>query len=239
MISALDAVSTSVKQSTGTLRVGVTITTDRPSVDRLLARFRREHPECHLSVEEIGIWEPYNALRDGEIDVLCNWLAVEEPDLTPGPVIEQCSRVLVVGADHPLAQRASVTSEELAGERLNRPPKRYPQALADAILVPRTLLGRPIARTDEELESVPEVVAMIARGEVVSISFSDNSRYARPDIVLVPVTDLPALPLGLIWCTAHENARIRALAKVASSMEARDSASAQAATPGEGADELT
>ena len=31
----------------------------------------------------------------------------------------------------------------------------------------------------------------------------------------VPLTGLPPLPLGLIWCTAHENARIRAPAAAA------------------------
>jgi hypothetical protein len=36
--------------------------------------------------------------------------------------------------------------------------------------------------------------------------------FSRDDIALVPVTDLPPLPLGLIWCTAHDNARIQALA---------------------------
>jgi len=30
---------------------------------------------------------------------------------------------------------------------------------------------------------------------------------------LVPITDLPPLPLGLIWCTAHDNARIQAFAE--------------------------
>lgn len=41
-------------------------------------------------------------------------------------------------------------------------------------------------------------------------------RRTGDNIVLVPIRDLPPLPLGLIWRTAHENARIRALAEVAS-----------------------
>jgi hypothetical protein len=38
---------------------------------------------------------------------------------------------------------------------------------------------------------------------------------SRRDVTFIPIVDLPPLPLGLIWCTAHENARIRALAQVA------------------------
>lgn len=37
----------------------------------------------------------------------------------------------------------------------------------------------------------------------------------RSDIALVPIRDLPALLVGLIWCTAHENGRIRTIAEVA------------------------
>jgi hypothetical protein len=37
----------------------------------------------------------------------------------------------------------------------------------------------------------------------------------RSDIALVPITGLPALPRGLIWCTAHENTRVRNLANLA------------------------
>jgi DNA-binding transcriptional LysR family regulator len=152
LISTVDAVSTRTSDATGSIRIGVTINTGRPVVDRLLTLFGRQHPECDVSLQEVDVWEPYEPLRQGEIDVLCNWLAVEEPDLTSGPVIEECNRVLVVASDHPLAQRQSVTSDDFAGERLNRPPKRYPRALADAVLLRRSRSGRPLHRTEEELE---------------------------------------------------------------------------------------
>jgi len=40
---------------------------------------------------------------------------------------------------------------------------------------------------------------------------------------LVPITDLPPLPLGLIWCTAHDNARIQALAATVRALHGADS----------------
>jgi hypothetical protein len=40
-------------------------------------------------------------------------------------------------------------------------------------------------------------------------------RFGNHRIVLVPIRDMPPVPLGLVWCTAHENARIRALAQAA------------------------
>jgi hypothetical protein len=44
---------------------------------------------------------------------------------------------------------------------------------------------------------------------------------ARDDIALIPIKDMPPLPLGLIWCTAHDNARIQALAETARSLRRR------------------
>jgi DNA-binding transcriptional LysR family regulator len=214
MQAAFESATEDAKGARGTLRIGVTINTDRPSVDRLIARFEEKYPDCRLSLAEVDVWDPYEPLRNGTIDVLCNWLAVEEPDLTAGPVIEQCERVLVVGSSHRLAQAASATTDELVGESVNQPPRRFPRALADTILPRTSTHGHPIERTDEELESIPEVVARIARGEIVSINVSGTFRFARDKIVLVPLTDLPPLPLGLIWCTAHENGRIRALAEL-------------------------
>ena len=222
LVAVLDAAAAHANETAGALRVGVTVNTDRPSIHHILSVFRRVHPECQVSIQEVDIWEPYTPLRRGEIDVLCNWLAVEEPDLTVGPVIERYERILAVGRGHRLAARRSVTSEDLAGERLNRAPRRYPKALTDAILVPRTRSGRPIRRTDHELESVPEVVAMIARGEIVNINQRGTVRFERQDIVLIPITDLPPLPLGLIWCTRAESARIRAFARIAANPSIAD-----------------
>jgi DNA-binding transcriptional LysR family regulator len=215
MLAALDAASQQAPGTAAPLRVGVTATTDLPSVGRLLDAFRLRYPGCEITVQEVDMWRPYDGLRRGEIDVLCNWLAVDEPDLTVGPVLERPERVLAVGSGHHLASRDSVSIEDLAGESVNRTPKRYPRALEDAIHPPVTPSGRPIRRT-HEIASVAEIASLIARGEVVAPTMRGLRPWmGRDGIVLVPFSDLPPLPLGLIWCTAHEDARIRALAELA------------------------
>jgi len=45
-----------------------------------------------------------------------------------------------------------------------------------------------------------------------------TQHFPNDQIVLIPIRDMPPVPLGLIWRTLHENARIRALAKVARSL---------------------
>jgi hypothetical protein len=59
-----------------------------------------------------------------------------------------------------------------------------------------------------------EAASLVARGQVV-LPTVDMQHFGGDQIVLVAIRDLPPVPLGLIWCTTRENARIRALADVA------------------------
>jgi hypothetical protein len=66
--------------------------------------------------------------------------------------------------------------------------------------------------------SLHEIASLVARGRIVHPTGDGVVLFRRDDIVQVPIRDLPPVPLGLIWCTAHENARIRALAATARSI---------------------
>jgi DNA-binding transcriptional LysR family regulator len=146
LLAARDAAITDARELRGNLRVGVTQTTDCTAVMDLADAFTARHPECKAKIVEIDFWNPYDPLRGGEIDVLCNWLAVDEPDLRGGPVLEIRNRVLMVGHGHRLAGRATVSADELAAETVQRIPARYPGALTDALIPPSTPSGQPIRR---------------------------------------------------------------------------------------------
>ncbi len=164
--------------------------------------------------------DPFTPLREGEIDVLVNWLSLDERDLTAGPVIDRQPRVLAVATDHPLAERPSVSIEDLAGQPVNRWTG-LPPALWDAIVPPSTPSGKPIPRT-AEAQTPNEGLALVARGKIVHPTVrSMTDLYPRRGVAFIPIHDMPPLPLGLIWVTAHENARIRALAQVAESSAAK------------------
>ena len=45
-----------------------------------------------------------------------------------------------------------------------------------------------------------------------------TSVFNRPDLVLIPFSDVAPIPIGLVWCRAHESARVRAIAEVARSL---------------------
>ena len=210
--AALDNARAAARQADGVLRIGFSPTSNMEALTRLAGSFEARHPGCHAVLGAISNLDPYSALRHGELDVLVNWLAVDEPDLTVGPVLEYRDRVLAVAATDPLAIRSSVSIEDVAGREVALMTPPFPPALYDAIIPPRTPSGRAIGRT-HPVRGIHELVALVARGRIVHPTAAGIPMFSRDDIVLVPITDLPPLPLGLIWCTAHENARIQALAE--------------------------
>jgi DNA-binding transcriptional LysR family regulator len=205
----------------GELRIGFTSTTAGTALNRLIAAFDRRQPDCEVTPREVSITDPYAALRQGEIDVLVNWLAVDEPDLIVGPAIAYEERVLALAADHPLAKRKNIHVNDLAGYEAARLPRTHPAALEEAFLPRATPSGVPIPRT-RSAHSFGELATLVARGLVVQGTVASSAALlGREDIVLLPIADLPPLPLGLIWHRTHENKLIRALAEAARSLQPR------------------
>jgi DNA-binding transcriptional LysR family regulator len=232
LIAAFDDARHAAKDKTGELRIGFTLTTQGEAMTRLASAFEADHTGCRAVLSEVDLSRPYEALRKGEVDVLVNWLAVDEPDLTVGPVIDYRERLLAVGRTHPLAKRRIVDVEELADYANTGFIQSLPRALVDAIMPPRTPSGRPVRRTHSR--GIYEMQDEIARGHSVHPTLANVVLFRRDDIVLIPIDGLPPLPLGLIWCTGHENARIRALADTARKPRSRNGpqgAAAKSRTP--------
>jgi DNA-binding transcriptional LysR family regulator len=217
LLAALDDARAAARQPAGTLRIGFTLTTGGSALTRLVRAFAAAYPGCDVQLREISLPDLYDALRRDDIDVLVSWLALDEPDLTAGPAIEYRARVLAVSRDHPLAARGSVTAEDMADYETAAAPR---VAVFDAVVPPYTPSGRPMRRT-RVVTGFHEVLALVASGQIVHPTVAGLPLAQRGDITLLPLTDLPALPLGPIWCTAHENARIRGLAGVAAALGTR------------------
>jgi DNA-binding transcriptional LysR family regulator len=217
LLSVIEDVGAAARGTSGLLRLGVTTTTGGPALSRLLREFEAPHPDCEVRIDEVDIFDPYAALRQNDLDVLVNWLVVDEQDLTVGPAIDHRRRVLAVAIDHRLAARSSISLGDLADEAVIEAPPTFPNALYDA-LIPATASGKPIRRVQYP-GTFHEYLTLVARGRIVHPTVEAVPLLGREDIVLVPFHDLPPLALGLIWCSAHENGRIRALSEVARSLE--------------------
>ncbi len=222
LLATLEEARAAARQTAGTLRVGFALTTGGTALTRLVRAFTAAHPDCGVDLREADLRDLYGALRRDEVDVLICWLAVDEPDLTAGPVIEYRARALAVSRDHPLAGRGSVSADEMADYEM---PWASPGALFDAIVPPRTPSGRPVRRT-RVVVGLHETLALVASGQIVHPTVVGLPLAQRSDITLIPITGLPPMELGPIWCTAHENARIRALADIAAAARPGPPASA-------------
>jgi DNA-binding transcriptional LysR family regulator len=222
LVAALEDGRAAARMTEGVIRIGFSPTSNMAALTRLTGAFEDRHPGCRAVLEGVSNLDPYSRLRCGELDVLVNWLAVDEPDLTVGPVLEYRERVLAVASIDPLAVRRSVSVEDLADCEFALMVPPFPPALYDAIIPPRTPSGREIRRT-QQVHSIHELVALVAQGRIVHSTAAGIPMFSRDDIALVPITDLPPLPLGLIWCTAHDNARIQALAATVRALRGADS----------------
>jgi DNA-binding transcriptional LysR family regulator len=214
------------RQSSGTLRIGFLLPTGGETLSRLIRAHEARHPGSHISLSNVPYIDPYEPLRSNEIDVLVSYLILdrhEQSDLTAGPAIRHTARVLVVAAGDPLAAKDSVSVEDLAGRRTRARLPRFPRALFDHFVPPATPSGKPIHRDydlGEDDDAYGVMTAVVARGHIVHPSVDAFTALLadRHDLKLLPIHDLPAIPIGPIWVTARENARIRALADTAANL---------------------
>ena len=203
----------------GLLRLGFVLTTEGPALSRLVTAFQARYPGCELRLQEVDTFDAYRELRRGDVDVVCNWLAPGEPGLVTGTAFAFYERALAVAPGHRLAGEATVSVEDLANEEVALLPSSIPPGVYDLISPPRTPSGRTIPRT-QPAATINEILSFVARGRIVHPTSPDVPIFARDDIVLVPISDLPPLPLGLVWCASRENRRIRALDQTARSIAA-------------------
>jgi DNA-binding transcriptional LysR family regulator len=227
IIAAMAEARDAVRRTAGTLVLGFTSTTEGEPLQRLVRAFETAHPDCQVVFDEIAAVGPHwDRLRSGDVDVMVNWLLIDEPDLTAGPAIHHDPRVVAVAADHLMAGARSVSIEDLADHE-DAFNESTPRAIMEGFLPPTTPLGRPLRRS-VPVGGMRALWANVAAGRIVHATV-DSLRHqvTRDDIVFVPIHDLPPLPLGLVWCTAHENARIRALAQVARTLHGRTAAAVE------------
>src|SRR3954466_7223233 len=81
----------------------------------VIEAFEAANERCAVQVVELSFGDRFDSLRRGEIDLMLTRLPVDEPDLVVGPLVDREPRVLAVAHDHPLASRAAVSIEDIAG----------------------------------------------------------------------------------------------------------------------------
>ncbi|WP_433350845.1 LysR family transcriptional regulator [Microtetraspora malaysiensis] len=211
---ALDRAVAEARGITGLLRVGYSTPWCADLVFHAAEIFRSRHAGCTVQIQEIQFDDPLGLLRRGELDVQVSEFPVHEPGITAGPVLLSEPRALMVPAGHPLAERGSVSLEDLADAPLIAPRGNFTQATLDAHLPTRTPSGRLIPR-GPAYTFWSEAPALVAAGLGVSVVAARAAHYHdRPGIVFVPFHDGPTLDYGVLWPTAGPSPAVIAFINV-------------------------
>ncbi|SFR83293.1 transcriptional regulator, LysR family [Agromyces sp. CF514] len=167
----------------------------------VLEAFRATHPLAEVRFREVFFADPFGPLRHDEVDLMINWLPVDEPDLSVGCVLREEPLNLIVSTRHPLAGRDSVSLEELGD--LVVPAIAAPDTWLAGAMPTETPSGRPIRR-GSPVFTFSEVLAVVAEGGVVCPVPDEGRRYFPwPGVTYVPFHDAPPVRWALLRRTAR------------------------------------
>ncbi|MEE1755669.1 LysR family transcriptional regulator [Streptomyces sp. SP18CS02] len=210
--TTLETVRAAARGVEGTLRIGFQGTFNDHIV-RAVALLQDRHPGVTTEIVEVPLADPFGAVRGDEVDAAVVLLPVEEPDLVLGPVFSRQPQTLAVSAAHPLAARASVPAEELAGCALIGIRGPAPEYWRRAGAPERTPGGTRIP-AGPLVATLQEGLTLAAADRGAMLLCRPTAEYhGRRALAFVPVEGLPESALGLVWHRSRETARIRAFAE--------------------------
>ncbi len=166
----------------GTVRLGAhNAATIEARLLAVIDAFEASSPACTVKVVELSFGDRVDPLKRGEIDLLVTHLPVEDADLLVGPIVDREERLLALAHDHPLADRAAVSLEDIAEYDVGWADRLLPQ-ISEAFVPSHAPSGRPIRCVRLGIRDIGELVVAIARGKVVP---------SHRDLVRLPLRPSP------------------------------------------------
>lgn len=202
----------------GVVRVGTyTPVNYGPHFLEIIETFQTRYPECHVLCIDTGFGkDQFDWLRQHEVEVLAMRLPVSTPDVTVGPILSRESRIVIVARGDPLATRRSVTLDDLTDYRIPYTSRFLPHEMIEAFVPARTGTGAFLRREEQSPAFFPNAMVRVATGEFAYLTVpSVLDHYHHPDVVGVPVRDLPASETALVSLTTESVAKTHAFVEVA------------------------
>jgi DNA-binding transcriptional LysR family regulator len=231
--TALDAVSAAGRraqhagETTPQLRLALKADVDGGLLPRILEAYAALDTGRPVAFVLGRYGEQAAALRDGRADVAL----VLDPGDVRGVDFEPLQSepfLLAVAATDPLAAYSEVCLADLAGRTIpgGGPADQGPVSAEVCSLVglpqsgsdsfTRPVIGSPSANSD-----LPEIFRLIELGRTVCFfPASLTARYPRPDIVYLPVKDLPPATLAVAWPQDSRSTAVAAFVRAASEVAA-------------------
>jgi DNA-binding transcriptional LysR family regulator len=189
----------------GKLIIGANEATCLYVLPDVFADYLRRYPQVQISVYRNFSRKILERVEDGSVDLGIATLPVKAPSLKVYPIFRD-RIMLMVAKDNPLAQKTTVTLDDVAKQPLIFPKTGFTRQLLDRCFRPY----RPDVRVVMELPSVGMIKAFVTAGvgvSLISASFATQeveSGQAR----LVPVEDVAVWrELGIVHRTDRTLAR--------------------------------
>ncbi|MER6958068.1 LysR family transcriptional regulator [Streptomyces sp. NPDC000618] len=202
LLQAARRAELAVREQVETERIAIGYVEDLV-ITAAVRELRRRHPDAEIATRYLSCRD-VGALSDKRVDALIARapLPLAAEDVFTTPLYEE-PRMLAVPRGHPLADRASVTAEELAGEE-----EAAPCAFETADWTSYRILGAGVP----PIESYEDKLELVASGRAIAVlPVGDRRSSLRPDLVTVPIEDAPPSQVVLVSRKGDPNPMIRNL----------------------------
>ena len=164
---------------------------------RLLRAFNERHPNVDVSVKDLLLGGIEDIL-DGSVDVAFTRLLPGQAGVEV-EVIAREPRLVAIPNTHPLADRASLTFDDLRNESFITNPVIDAQSPPVRWLAEQARHGLP-GHVAAQAASVQEILTLVATGRGVSlVPASVADHYPRADVKYIQVTDADPAVVSLAW----------------------------------------
>jgi DNA-binding transcriptional LysR family regulator len=174
--------------------------------------FRLERPDVTLHWQPVGF--PVKGacpLEHADVGVL---LHPRDDDGLASCTLDESPMVVLVAAGHPLAQHVELTVADVIDHPFPGGPQLDPEWSAFWTLDEQR--GGPAPRTDDQITSADDGVAVVAEGRaIVTVPVWVGDRLDHPGIVPLRLVDGPRVTTRLIWRRDDDNPVVHALADLA------------------------
>jgi DNA-binding transcriptional LysR family regulator len=189
------------------LRVGFHTRIGRGLIPAVTARMAQLLPGWKLTFRQASWRDPTAGLARAEVDVAISWLPVPDTGLLSWQVVATEDRWVALAANHRLAQRPTVTLDDLSGEPFIALPATA-GPLRQFWLAGDERQSPP--RIAAEAETAEETFEAVASGLGIALLAAGNAEiYHREDVVCRPVTDLSPGQLAVLWRTGDDRKAIQ------------------------------
>ncbi len=226
--SALETIDAGVESAqraavgdVGILRLGFIVGGALELTGPILTEFAEQHPGVHLELQEFGFDDPGAGLGDGTSDVAFVRLPSSVTEIDSLRLFVE-PLVLAIADSHPLAQRTSVSTDEV---------------LAGPIIVGRTAddawqrfwtldsyragASAPVTKLTN---SLTEELSMVAAGVGCTVTAAGVARYApHQGIAFVPIDAVEGSAVAVGWPKGRSTPLMERFVKVADAVRQRES----------------